>query len=220
MREQSVTNRLIDELHSQQTSLSEVFSVLARDPDSVDYDQIMSQFDEADRDIDRISGEGAGTAEQRPLAAPANILAGFSRGGAPPAVASTSPRLFPPSICSAITRPSFRGGPPDRSRVPQGERGAGANRPPASRLLRHLAALRRGQRAAGAGLRRGHGAHGLAAHSPDGVADRRTGPRLLAHAGRPGGHRAPLLARAARRAGPVAHRHQDQSQRPLDAPGR
>jgi signal transduction histidine kinase len=65
VREQSVTNRLIDELHSQQTSLSEVFSVLARDPDSVDYDRIMGQLDEADRDIDRISGEGAQTAESR-----------------------------------------------------------------------------------------------------------------------------------------------------------
>src|SRR6266498_2900479 len=29
VREQSLTNRLIDELHSQQTTLSEVFSVLA-----------------------------------------------------------------------------------------------------------------------------------------------------------------------------------------------
>ncbi len=38
VREQSVTNRLIDELHRQQTSLSEVFSVMARDPDSLDYD--------------------------------------------------------------------------------------------------------------------------------------------------------------------------------------
>jgi len=65
VREQSVTNRLIDELHSQQTSLSEVFSVLARDPDSVDYDRIMAQLDEADRDIDRISSEGAQTAESR-----------------------------------------------------------------------------------------------------------------------------------------------------------
>ena len=45
VREQSLTNRLIDELHSQQTTLSEVFSVLARDPDSVDY-KIMSQLDE------------------------------------------------------------------------------------------------------------------------------------------------------------------------------
>src|ERR1051325_2411938 len=63
VREQTVTNRLIDELHSQQTSLSEVFSVLARDPDSVDFDRIMAQLDEADRDIDRISAEGAGTVE-------------------------------------------------------------------------------------------------------------------------------------------------------------
>src|ERR1043166_6190544 len=50
VREQSVTNRLIDELHSQQTSLSEVFSVLARDPDSVDYDHIMDPLDEAQLD--------------------------------------------------------------------------------------------------------------------------------------------------------------------------
>ena len=63
VREQSLTNRLIDELHSQQTTLSEVFSVLARDPDSVDYDNIMGQLDDADRDIDRISAEGAQTAE-------------------------------------------------------------------------------------------------------------------------------------------------------------
>src|SRR5689334_5899458 len=65
VREQAVTNGLIDELHSQQTSLSEVFSVLARDPDSVDYDRIMAQLDEADRDIDRISSEGAQTPESR-----------------------------------------------------------------------------------------------------------------------------------------------------------
>jgi signal transduction histidine kinase len=63
VREQSLTNRLIDELHSQQTTLSEVFSVLARDPDSVDYSKIMSQLDEADRDIARISDEGARTAD-------------------------------------------------------------------------------------------------------------------------------------------------------------
>ena len=63
VREQSLTNRLIDELHSQQTTLSEVFSVLARDPDSVDYYKIMSQLEEADRDIARISDEGSRTAE-------------------------------------------------------------------------------------------------------------------------------------------------------------
>ena len=64
VREQSLTNRLIDELHSQQTTLSEVFSVLARDPDSVDYYKIMSQLDEADRDLARISQEGARTADR------------------------------------------------------------------------------------------------------------------------------------------------------------
>ena len=63
VREQALTSSLIDELHSQQTTLSEVFSVLARDPDSVDYDRIMAQLDEADRDIGRISAEGAQTPE-------------------------------------------------------------------------------------------------------------------------------------------------------------
>jgi signal transduction histidine kinase len=63
VREQSLTNQLIDELHSQQTTLSEVFSVLARDPDSVDYNKIMSQLDEADLDIARISQLGARTSE-------------------------------------------------------------------------------------------------------------------------------------------------------------
>ena len=61
LREQSVTNGLIDELHRQQTSLSEVFSILARDPDSVDYDGIIAQLDAADRDIERISQAGAQT---------------------------------------------------------------------------------------------------------------------------------------------------------------
>ena len=64
LNEQAVTNRLIGELHSQQTTLTEVFSVLARDPDSVDYDHIMAQLDQADREIDRISAEGAQTPER------------------------------------------------------------------------------------------------------------------------------------------------------------
>ena len=79
VREQSVTNRLIDELHSQQTSLSEVFSILARDPDSVDYDRIMSQLAEADRDIDRISTEGAQTPERELWARLRQTSADFSR---------------------------------------------------------------------------------------------------------------------------------------------
>jgi signal transduction histidine kinase len=65
VREQSVTNRLIGELHRQQTSLSEVFSVLAGDPDSVDYRGIMTQLHEADRDIERISQEGTQTADHQ-----------------------------------------------------------------------------------------------------------------------------------------------------------
>ena len=65
MREQAVTNRLIEELQSQQTSLTEVFSVLARDPDTVDYGGIMDQLSHADTDIDRICAEGAKTPEQQ-----------------------------------------------------------------------------------------------------------------------------------------------------------
>jgi signal transduction histidine kinase len=64
VREQAVTNRLIDELQQQQRTLTEVFSILARDPDSVDYDHILAQLAEADRDIGRISAEGAATAER------------------------------------------------------------------------------------------------------------------------------------------------------------
>ncbi|MGA2150469.1 MAG: ATP-binding protein [Bryobacteraceae bacterium] len=63
VEEQSVTARLIDELERQQASVSDVFAVLARDPDSVDMGQILKQLDEADRDIDRISAEGAKTQE-------------------------------------------------------------------------------------------------------------------------------------------------------------
>ena len=64
VREQSVTNGLIDELHRQQTSVSDVFSAMARDPDSLDYIHILQQLDDADRDIDRISAEGEKTPER------------------------------------------------------------------------------------------------------------------------------------------------------------
>ena len=66
VREQQSTNRLLEEVHRQQASLSEVFSILARDPDSVDEGKILSELDEADRNIDRIVAEGAQT-PQRPL---------------------------------------------------------------------------------------------------------------------------------------------------------
>ena len=106
VREQSVTNRLIDELQRQQTSLSEVFSVLARDPDSVDYDRIMSQLDEAGRDIDRISAEGAQTAESalwRRLREASLAFSGKPAGCSP----SRSRRPSPRWTCFATTRPSF-----------------------------------------------------------------------------------------------------------------
>ena len=65
MREQQVTSRLIEEVHRQQASLSEVFSILARDPDSVDYAAILAQLNEADHDIGRIVAEGAQTPQRR-----------------------------------------------------------------------------------------------------------------------------------------------------------
>jgi signal transduction histidine kinase len=63
LREQSVSRRLIGELQNQQTSLSEVFGILARDPDSIDYNRLIAQLDEADSDIDRIVRQGERTAE-------------------------------------------------------------------------------------------------------------------------------------------------------------
>lgn len=63
--EQQSTNRLLEEVHRQQASLSEVFSILARDPDSVDYGKILSQLDEADGNINRIVVEGAQTPQRR-----------------------------------------------------------------------------------------------------------------------------------------------------------
>lgn len=65
VQEQQSTNRLLEEVHRQQASLSEVFSILARDPDSVDYRGILSQLDEANRNIDRIVAEGAQTPQRR-----------------------------------------------------------------------------------------------------------------------------------------------------------
>jgi signal transduction histidine kinase len=65
VQEQQSTNRLLEEVHRQQASLSEVFSVLARDPDTVDYGRILSQLEEANRNIDRIAAEGAQTPQRK-----------------------------------------------------------------------------------------------------------------------------------------------------------
>jgi len=78
VREQALANRLIDELKRHQTSLTEVFSVLARDPDSVDFDRIMSQLDEADRNLSRIAAEGARTPERDLWASLAEASRDFS----------------------------------------------------------------------------------------------------------------------------------------------
>jgi signal transduction histidine kinase len=78
VRDQEVTNRLIGEVHSQQTALSEVFSVLARDPDSIDYDGITQQLAQADKDIDRICTEAAHTPEQQLWARLRDTSAQFS----------------------------------------------------------------------------------------------------------------------------------------------
>ena len=65
VEEQQSTNRLLEEVHRQQASLSEVFSILARDPDSLDGAKILSQLDEADGNINRIVAEGARTPQRR-----------------------------------------------------------------------------------------------------------------------------------------------------------
>lgn len=76
--EQQATNRLLEEVRRQQASLTEVFSVLARDPDSVDAGQILSQLDEADRNIDRLVAEGAQTPQGRLFAQLRLTSAAFS----------------------------------------------------------------------------------------------------------------------------------------------
>lgn len=65
IEEQQATNSLLEEVHRQQASLSEVFSILARDPDSLDAAKILSQLDEADSSINRIAAEGAPTPQRR-----------------------------------------------------------------------------------------------------------------------------------------------------------
>jgi len=63
--EQQATNRLLEEVHRQQASLSDVFSILAKDPDSVDYAKILAQLVEANQNIGRIVAEGARTPQRR-----------------------------------------------------------------------------------------------------------------------------------------------------------
>jgi len=78
VHEQDTTRHLVDELRSREKSLAEVFSILARDPDSVDAERIMSQLADADRDIERISAEGAHTPQSAQWASLRETSAAFS----------------------------------------------------------------------------------------------------------------------------------------------
>ena len=133
VREQSVTNGLIDELHRQQTSLSDVFSVMARDPDSLDYIHILQQLDEADRDIDRISAEGAKTPERDLWTRLKQSSVQFSERGAANSGGGCAGNVRAHRAFSRPRSLHLGGGEADRSRIPQGERGAGADRPALAR---------------------------------------------------------------------------------------
>jgi len=78
VHEQDTTRHLVDELRSREKSLAEVFSILARDPDSVDAEGILSQLAGADRDIERISSEGAHTQQSALWARLRETSAAFS----------------------------------------------------------------------------------------------------------------------------------------------
>src|ERR1039457_4021356 len=149
----------------------------------------------------------------RSLAAAQPVVAGFFAGGAPPALHRGSRDLLLDRSLPLPRGLHQRGGAPAGGRVPKTEYGAGPDRAPHLAPARQLPALRRDKRASGADLRRIHRAHGVAVDSPAGVADGGTGPRVVAHAGRPGGDGAPFLARTARRTGAIADRGQDESER-------
>ena len=93
VEEQQSTNRLLEEVHRQQASLSDVFSILARDPDSVDYIRILAELDAADRDIDRIATEGARTPQSNLYAQLRQTSAAFS-GEARRLLAVEEPETF------------------------------------------------------------------------------------------------------------------------------
>ena len=103
VRDQEVTNRLIGELHSQQTALTEVFSVLARDPDSVDYDGIMQQLGQADK----TSTASAPKARARPSSSCGNAYAKH-RANSPPRQSAfsrrTRPKASDPWTCFATMK--------------------------------------------------------------------------------------------------------------------
>src|ERR1035438_997373 len=120
VHEQDTTRHLVDELRSREKSLAEVFSILARDPDSVDYGRIMSQLAEADRDIERISAEGAHTPQSALWASLRQTSAAFS-GEARRILSAENPTSFA-SLSAFSPRPGpspGRARPPHRIRLPK-----------------------------------------------------------------------------------------------------
>jgi len=113
-------NRLIDELHSQQTALSEVFSVWRGIPDSVDYYRIMTSWRRPTGDIARHLREGGRTAEHD-LWQRLNRSSLIFRRGACACSPSRNPRLSPRLILFRFHGRYERGGAPAGSRVSKAE---------------------------------------------------------------------------------------------------
>ena len=192
--EQQSTNRLLEEVHRQQANLSDVFSILARDPDSVDSGKILSQLDEADRNIDRIVAEGRADSAAAPLrSAPAEFRRPSrpKRGGCwrveePETFSSQDLFRDHEAFISVVAkliefsyRRARRGAEPDRH----------AFREPGEAVGRFSG----GVSAAGGALDGADRAPDCATAAPNGLAGERAEPRLMAHAGGPGEHGAALL---------------------------
>ncbi|MDQ6700288.1 MAG: histidine kinase [Acidobacteriota bacterium] len=65
VKEQRATTRLIGEIQQEQTTLSAVFYKLARDPDTVNYLQVLPQLDTIDQNMERIAEESQGTPQEK-----------------------------------------------------------------------------------------------------------------------------------------------------------
>ena len=126
----------------QQTTLAEVFSVLARDPDSVDYDRIMAQLDQADHDIDRISAGRCAHARAPFVDAAAADLPRTFRSEARRLLDLRKRRdLLPRGPVPRSRGLHFGGRATDRGRVPQGGRRAGRRSTAARRDSREASLL-------------------------------------------------------------------------------
>ena len=64
VRDQVVANRLLDEVQQQQASLGEIFSALARDPESIVPERILSQLNRLDASVAEIAQAGMRTPQR------------------------------------------------------------------------------------------------------------------------------------------------------------